>query len=72
MKTETKLIMVFNPFNDSTEDLIAEFKLHFSKGKLQQACLSSLMSKADIDLMSWLKTEKLEEIEAEYMENYCG
>lgn len=71
-KTETTMMPVKNPFNDSTEDLIAEFELHFSKGKLQQACLSSLMSKADIELMSWLKTERLEEIEAEYMEAYCG
>ena len=69
-KTETKLVSVPNPYSDSTEELIAEFELHFSKGKLQQACLSSLMSNADINLMGWLKAERLEEIEDKFMREY--
>ena len=71
-KTETKIIAIFNPFSDSVESLVCEIELFFSKGKLQQACITSIMSQADVNLMGWLKTERLEEIEQEFMEAYNG
>lgn len=72
MTTETKLMPVQNPFNDSVENLLCEFDLHFVKGKLVQACISSIMSNSDINLMGWLKTERVEEIEDKFVGDYNG
>ena len=69
---ETKVMKVTNPYNDTTEDLICEFELFFSKEKLEAVCLSSIMSKADINLMGWLKTERLEEIEQAFLKEWEG
>ena len=72
MTKETKTMKVPNPYSDSTEELLCRFELFFHKGKLKGACLEAIISEGGINLMEWLKPERTEEIEDDFLVAYDG
>ena len=72
MKTEVKTLKVFNPFSGELEELICTLELHFLKTKLVAASITKIVAETGDDILEWQNNEKLEEIEAEYVEAYDG
>ena len=72
MKTEVETLKVFNPFSGEIEELICTLELHFLKAKLVAASITKIVSETGDDILEWQNNEKLEEIEAEYVEAFNG
>lgn len=73
MKEETAILSIYNPFTDKHEDLVCSLELHFDKkSKLLDASLSSIVSEEGVNLMEWLKPERTESIENDFVEAYDG
>lgn len=59
---------VYNPYSDSFESLLCHFELHYNdKQKLVGASVKEIESKEEVNIVDYLKAEKLEEIEQEFL-----
>lgn len=62
--TETKLLEVFNPYNDTYQECICVMKMHDSKS----GELIHITTNADTDLIEYLNADRIEEVEIKFLE----
>ena len=72
MKSTVETLNIFNPFSGEVEGLICTLELHFLKTKLVAASITKVVAETGDDILEWQNNEKLEEIEAEYVEAFNG
>ena len=70
MKSTVETLKIFNPFSGMYEELICTLELHFLKTELAAASISKVVSEQGDDILEWLNNERMEEIEAEFVEGY--
>ena len=71
IEIKTKPMNVHNPFSGSYEELVCNFEVHYDKkGKVDGCSILSIISEQGDDILEWLKEDKMEYLEENYMEVY--